>query len=290
MSLLKNAATSIKLGMEDFRLAQTDEARALSAIRNMTAGILLLFKFKLVLLSPDSDGILIKADLKPVPGPDGLMIWKAKSSKTVDTQTLIQRLKDFGVTDIDWQRLLDLIKVRNDIEHYFSSSPTSALLKVMSDSFHLIQQFSIKHLEIFPIQLLGQEVWGFLTDQKAFYDREFASCQEDLHKVDWKSPTLVAAIPQMACTDCQSKLIRPGVVGAPVFETDFICTRCSTRMTYDLVVEEVLGKVFFSEQYEALTRGGDTPLEGCSECYRPTFIVADNRCGACHVVGSGIGQ
>lgn len=47
MSMLDNAVNSIRLGLEDLKAAEHDEARALSSIRNLTAGLLLLFKVKL---------------------------------------------------------------------------------------------------------------------------------------------------------------------------------------------------------------------------------------------------
>jgi hypothetical protein len=290
MSLLRNAVTSIKLGVEDFRLAQHNEVRALSAIRNMTAGILLLFKVKLDWLSPaGSDGVFMKADLKPAFDADGRTVWKAKSKKTVDTSTLIQRLIDLGVTEVDWKTLRELVALRNDVEHYYSSSPVAGLLQVMSASFHLIQQFVPKYLNEYPIVLLGSETWQFLTDQETFYKAELASCQRDLAKIDWRSPTVAAAVPEMACTECQSKLIRPGDVGESHFYTDFICTRCSTRMAYDLVVEEVLAKVMFAEQYRAVTTGDEPPLALCGDCFKPTFIVSENMCGACHASDSAVG-
>lgn len=55
MSVLQNAATSIQLGIEDYQ--SEDPRRVISAVRNMYAGLLLMFKAKLELLSPaDSDG------------------------------------------------------------------------------------------------------------------------------------------------------------------------------------------------------------------------------------------
>ena len=65
MSILKNAIDSIEIGLEDYNTGE--ERRFLSATRNLYAGILLLFKYKLVLLSPpDSDEVLIKTSIKPI--------------------------------------------------------------------------------------------------------------------------------------------------------------------------------------------------------------------------------
>lgn len=52
MTMLDNAVSSIRLGIEDFKTIPADDARALSAIRNLSAGLLLMFKVKLQELSP----------------------------------------------------------------------------------------------------------------------------------------------------------------------------------------------------------------------------------------------
>lgn len=94
MSMLANAVASIRLGVEDFRDAENDEARALSAIRNLTAGLLLLFKVKLQELSPaGSKEALLKQTVTPVLDTDGNPIWIGTGSKTVDVQIIILRLK-----------------------------------------------------------------------------------------------------------------------------------------------------------------------------------------------------
>ena len=45
--LTRNAIESIRLGIEDYNLANKDEGRILSSIRNIYAGLLLLFKEEL---------------------------------------------------------------------------------------------------------------------------------------------------------------------------------------------------------------------------------------------------
>jgi hypothetical protein len=69
-TILKNAVTSIQIGIEDYHSA--DERRSLSAVRNLTAGLLLLFKEKLRRLSPaGSDEVLIKKQLRLIIKDDG---------------------------------------------------------------------------------------------------------------------------------------------------------------------------------------------------------------------------
>ncbi|KQT07009.1 hypothetical protein ASG50_00830 [Rhizobium sp. Leaf386] len=51
--LFENAVTSIQLGVEDYQ--QNDPRRAISAVRNFYAGVLLLAKETLVRSAPDAD-------------------------------------------------------------------------------------------------------------------------------------------------------------------------------------------------------------------------------------------
>ena len=70
MSILKNAVDSIAVGLEDY--SSPDERRIVSCTRNIFAGILLLFKYKLELLSPPgSDKALIKQRVLPALDDEG---------------------------------------------------------------------------------------------------------------------------------------------------------------------------------------------------------------------------
>lgn len=84
MSMLENAVASILLGVEDYQPAAQDDARTLSALRNLTSGLLLLFKVKLQVLSPpDSKESLLKQTVVPGLDADGnhidgnLLSWAA---------------------------------------------------------------------------------------------------------------------------------------------------------------------------------------------------------------------
>ena len=62
MDLLENAVKSIELGVEDYRTGT--HARLLSAVRNIHAGILLLYKEALRRLSPSgSNDVLMRSSL-----------------------------------------------------------------------------------------------------------------------------------------------------------------------------------------------------------------------------------
>jgi hypothetical protein len=62
MNLFENAIAAIQVGIEDFE--SKDERRALSSVRNIFSGLVLLYKSKLWELSPQNgEYLLIKNDL-----------------------------------------------------------------------------------------------------------------------------------------------------------------------------------------------------------------------------------
>lgn len=70
MSIIKNAIDSIQIGIEDFE--NDDDRRSVSAVRNVAAGILLLYKEKLCQPSPpDNRELLIKQNIRPIKGASG---------------------------------------------------------------------------------------------------------------------------------------------------------------------------------------------------------------------------
>src|SRR5947209_6514996 len=115
-TLFDNAAQSIQIGIEDYQA--NDPRRALSAVRNFYAGVLLLAKEVLIRRAPEAEPAeVIGARYKPVPDGEGGVRFKSASQQTIDFATLGERFKDFGLK-IDQAALNDLNRIRNDIEHY----------------------------------------------------------------------------------------------------------------------------------------------------------------------------
>jgi len=156
MSILKNAVDSITLGIEDYE--SSDPRRLISCVRNLFAGILLLFKHKLADLSPPgSDDVLIKRQVRPVVTPSGVN-WVGKGEKTVDVQQIKERFKALNIS-VDWKRVDEINKHRNNIEHYYSTHPQGTLRTVIADSFIVIRDFVRNHLGKDPLDLLGSKTW-----------------------------------------------------------------------------------------------------------------------------------
>jgi hypothetical protein len=100
-TIFDNAITSIKLGLKDF--SEKTEARLLSAVRNLHAGILLLYKSRLSELSPPgSDDALVKKNIAPKKLPSGEIVFKGMGKKTVNVAEIKERFESFGV-QTDWK-------------------------------------------------------------------------------------------------------------------------------------------------------------------------------------------
>ena len=282
MTMLQNAVNSIRLGVEDFKTAAEDEARALSSIRNLTAGLLLLFKVKLQALSPPgSKEALLKERVTPTVGPEGETLWVGSGAKTVDVASIISRLRGLGVEEVEWSLLETLTKTRNEIEHYHTTRPTAVLLETVANCFYLIQQFVPRYLEVSPISLLGPEVWGFLTEHEAFYERERKICMETLAGVSWPTDILAGATEHLSCPHCRAKLVKATGDFNSLSTVSFHCTRCDARSSFMDVVDSMITGRYFADLYIAATQGGEDPLEICDRCLRNSYVVEEEQCGIC---------
>lgn len=126
MSILKNAVDSIALGLEDYEASESDERRVVSCARNIYAGILLLFKYKLSSLSdPNTDEALIKEKVQPKV-VDNKILWVGKGKKTVDYQSIKDRFDSLDIK-VDWDRINKINDYRNNVEHYFSNLEHKAI-------------------------------------------------------------------------------------------------------------------------------------------------------------------
>lgn len=282
MSMLDNAVSSIRLGVEDFQAALTDEARALSAIRNLTAGLLLMFKVRLQELSaPDTNEALLKHTVIPSLDAAGNPSWIGKGGKTVDVEAIKTRLEGLGVRGIDWSQLLKLTILRNEVEHYYTSHPTAGLLEAMSASFHLIQQFVPTYLNRTPVQLLGEPVWEFLTEQESFHNRELEVCRKTNTLVPWAHPILASNASLLQCPKCRSELVKARLPAQGLLDIRFDCARCGSLITYAEAVEAIVTKIHYADLYYAATKGGEAPIYDCSQCGHFTYVIEDELCLLC---------
>jgi hypothetical protein len=279
-TILENAVQSIQIGVEDYE--SDDPRRMLSAIRNVTAGILLLFKEKLRVLSPDdSDESLIKQKIKPTINSLSEVKFVGSGKKTVDVQQIIERFKDLSIK-IDDKRLEKIIKIRNDIEHYCTKQPSNKLKELLAESFIIIRDFVTAHLGSEPSQLLGHKTWSVLLEVEEVYSKEYKLCQDEIAKVQWLSETLSRASTDISCPKCDSKLIKPRITESIDSRLiDYHCCSCGEQFEYSEIIEHMLSVFFEWENYLTAKEGGDYPLVECFECGSEAFVVEDGMCMMC---------
>lgn len=167
-SMFKNAVASIRMGMEDFR--QQDHERDISAVRNLYAGILLLVKEALIRASPNADPkLVVSAKIKLVPDTRGGATVQQVGHATIDFQQIKERVADFGIS-LDIGALSALNKIRNEVEHYYTPEPTTAIRAAISKALPVADAL-FRQLDEDPVSLLG-EYWMIMLNTKTVYEQE----------------------------------------------------------------------------------------------------------------------
>lgn len=238
MSLLNNAIESIQVGVEDYLMS--DSKRYLSAVRNICAGILLLYKEKLCRLSPSHDKeVLIKKDIRPVDDGAGNVTFIGTGRKTVDLQEIKERFSSLKIT-VDWKKFDELNQLRNNIEHYYTDKSPDAVREVIAKSFILIRDFISDGLDEEPHQLLGDACWQALLKTADVYEAEEAACKQSFEDIEFKHPILEEAVEQIRCPSCHSSLIKAKDTSEFSIFTSLSCVSCGKAFDFWDVMSECL--------------------------------------------------
>jgi hypothetical protein len=254
-TIFDNAITSIKLGLKDF--SDNTEARLLSAVRNLHAGILLLYKARLSELSaPGSDDALVKKNIVPKRLPSGEIVFKGVGKKTVNVREIKERFESLGI-QTDWKRFDRISGLRNDIEHYCTSVHPDAISGMISDTLVIIRDFVHNELGLDPKDELGDEAWSTLLSVSEVFEKERAYCRELLELIDWGSEGLEAAISEATCHRCGSALIAPI---SSEKDSGLRCRSCGETAGFETFAERALSDSLGWRNHYALKDGGDEVL------------------------------
>ncbi len=278
MSILQNAIDSIQIGLEDYQ--SPDNRRHISAIRNIFAGVLLLYKEKLRQLSPARDpDLFIKAKIEPKI-INGKITLEGKGKKTVDVQSIKERFKNFQIK-IDEKRLGEINDLRNDIEHYFSSKSPDAVREVIAKSFLLIRDFIKDEIDEEPREIIGDNYWSLLLNTAEVYEAEAAACIESLQEIDWQYQTIKSSLEELRCPQCHSSLIKAEDLTDIYPAINLTCASCGYNFSFEDIAESFIGEILGAEAYISIKDGGDSPYDTCPECGKDTFIYEEECCIAC---------
>ncbi|HEX6367491.1 MAG TPA: hypothetical protein VF006_01085 [Longimicrobium sp.] len=277
MDLLTNAIESIQVGVEDWQVRT--RPRLLSAVRNIHAGILLMYKEALLRLSPENTNeLLIKARLSAEVDAAGHVRMVGSGRKTLDTQQIRDRFQSLGI-HTDWRRFEQIAKVRNDIEHYYADVTHESILGVIASAFLIIRGFCVEELEEEPRELLGQATWDTMLQAADVYAAERAECDASLGSVEWASDILRSAIADYSCDSCGSNLLR--IEGAEAVSATLECRSCGAVIEAENFIPSALALAFEWDTYAALKDGGDGPLAECPFCFKETYLLEEGRCLYC---------
>lgn len=254
-TILNNAVLSIQVGLEDYQ--QKTLERSLSSVRNVYAGMLLLFKEKLRRLSPPgSEESLVKEKIEPKTDSNGEVIFIGTGKRTVTIHQIKERFNSLQV-HVDWERLDKVSRIRNDIEHYQSDESPEGVRELLADVFVIISKFVKGELEEEPYNLFGKDTWRALLNVNRVYREERESCIKAIKQFKWSNEKIGQIASDLRCK-CGSNLLVPegGGTTTDFSDVSFKCKACA-RVSNST---DLLTKLIADFELTVVTKGGDN---GC---------------------------
>jgi hypothetical protein len=275
-ALLQNAISSLRIGLTDYQ--STEDGRLQSAVRNLYAGLLLLFKEKLRILSPQgSNEALVKATIKPTMGSDGSVRFEGDGRKTADLQQIMDRFQSLNI-GVEWERVKKIRRTRNEVEHYFTKDSHEIVRLALSDTFIVIRDFITKHLSDDPRTLLGHSAWQQMLSVSEVVERERAECRKKITSVTWSTKNLQSAIQELRCNSCGSDLLEPEI---ETYEPDLKCRSCGATEAFENYAERSIQERWGALDHLRVKDGGDPVIIFCPSCGKDTYLVDENECALC---------
>jgi len=272
--MLKNAIDSISIGIED--LWCKDERRVSSALRNIFAGILLLYKEHLRQLSPeDSNDVLIKSDLR-FSREEGQIVVTGTGKRTVDVGQIIQRYSQLGLP-IDQRAIERLQSMRNQLEHDAPKETPEQIQTALAESMHLIEE-AMGYLELEPREHFDSKIWAFLLQESSLGESRRKACRESREELE-VHPDIRDEFLGIECPACDSDL----VCASGDFPDDFdlTCQFCGEELTTSEVFADLVSQKFGISEYELAKDGGIPLIDICSSCQVEVFYLPKSVCLLC---------
>lgn len=264
--LLLNAKQSIQLGVEDYQLSIDDDKRKISAIRNFLAGLLLLYKYKLVHCARENEDPYMYIRI----GNDRTV----PPNKTIDVKGIKENLIALNIY-IDAQKLDNLVSNRNKIEHFTMLNDIDISLLVFQ-SFHLFSEFYDNY--IYPDNnldlkdFIDSDIYEVLLENESVVLSRSKKFKERIENIDFPNNTILDMLKdsnedRIKCPYCFSLMVKD--IKREYESLELECEHC--EKTFDIY--DLLGVT-----HKAIL-DGDDPRSECPECY--AFDVVGGVCLAC---------
>ncbi|WP_134677019.1 hypothetical protein [Ectopseudomonas khazarica] len=286
--LLRNAVTSIQLGVEDYITSRDKKRpeRCISAARNIYAGILLLFKYKIASLAKTPESakslIFVHTHVLPRVAEDGNVNWMPtpNGKNTIDSNTIKDRLESLNIYH-DWGALAPLRGYRNDLEHLHPTHPVTIIQASISALFPMLKKFITDELHESPSALLGEAWTTMLTAHELFKDCE-DQIAEEWERISYPLAAL-EFLKTCNCNACYSPLLRPhpedvaNEVSINSSEFRLTCFACGqTESASDFLSEN------FSDIHEDPFRSyGEDEVQECNFCHVHMLLLSESSCYWC---------
>lgn len=285
--ILNNAISSIQLGIEDYETSRTTPARAISAARNIYAGVLLLFKYKIASLAKTQEQA-IELIFKPqsiLPSIDnsGDIKWKPKphSKDTIDTSMIKARLESLSIYH-DWNVVTRLRNSRNALEHLHPTDPTSKIQALIADLFPMLQKFITEELYEAPAALLGRS-WSKMLETHEFLESNRSRIQMEWDALKLPESARILLI-SVECRACGSSLLQPckadvdASIPINVSEFRYECLACHQT---ESLIEMLEAEFALAHEPAFVTDDNYELIRECNSCYIRMFLIDDSTCHWC---------
>ncbi|UXL41037.1 hypothetical protein N7D90_24575 (plasmid) [Pseudomonas fragi] len=285
----KNAVSSIQLGVEDFVISRDTPGkttRALSAARNIYAGVLLLFKYKIASLAktPEQAQALIykPASVLPFITDTGNISWSPTlhDKETINTGMIKARLESLGVNH-DWKAILTLRDCRNALEHLHPTDPISSIQASIAALFPMLSRFITEELGETPAALLG-DAWPTMLATHDFFKECQIQVENAWTAIEYPNPAM-NFLRECCCRACYSSLLGPlqedvdNQVSIDTTDFRLQCFACSKTESAIEFLEDNFSDVHEDpfEQAEPRT------VQECSACSARMYLITDSTCHWC---------
>lgn len=297
--LKENAVVSIQLGIEDFEVCQKKvaeggkPARALSAIRNLFSGVLLLFKYRIVLSVPDDkqeqrEQLIYNPphEILPYVDDDGDVEWKPKGKfklTTIDVNNIKSRFETLKI-DTNWKVINKLQQCRNHLEHLHPENTLGEIADFVAELFPILRDFIQEELKEDPRELL-QDSWEILLKQHGFFEDTRNKCLNEWRNV-YVPRKMWEILKQCQCESCGSILLAPSRECIDQGENvqnypdtfRYECQVCGDKKLIESLLCDQLEILYFQR---AKDQDIHPELQECPECYKWTFVTEKGECFWC---------